>query len=322
MHLRRPKLLSATAALTAVLLGSVSLAAAPSQASPAPNKLSNGCSVSTRGIPSCGAYVGAAYKANGDVTGWEKSMGKHLGVHRTYWSAGQVNSAVRTAKADAAANRIPWMSFAPPYSWSDMAHGKGDAWAKDLATKMKSVDGPVWIAVKHEPEGDGDISQWKAMQVHLAPLMRSIAPNLGYSVILMGYHEFYGASQYRMANIWPKTKIDVAGFDIYEKYGVKKSGHPRTMEWKNFKKAYFGPLQSWSQSTGVPWGLAETGYSDPAASANPQWMSQTYQAMKDYGGIAFSYFNTGLHSQANWTLDTSSKQKAFTAINKTAPTVQ
>jgi hypothetical protein len=214
------------------------------------------------------------------------------------------------------------MSFSPPYSWSAMASGKGDAWARDLATKVKSVDGPVWVAVKHEPEGKGDISQWKAMQAHLAPLMRGIAPNLGYSIILMGYHEFFGAKQYRMSNLWPDTKIDVAGFDIYEKYGVHKAGQPVTTTWKDFRNDYFAPLQKWSKATGVPWGLAETGYSDPAAAKDPQWMSQTYQSLKDYGGIAFSYFNTGLHSQADWTLSTTGKRDAFTAVNKSAPTLQ
>ena len=64
-----------------------------------------------------------------------------------------VASAVKTAKADAAKNRMPWMSFKPPYSWADMAAGKGDAWARDLATKMKAVGGPVWVAVAPRARG-------------------------------------------------------------------------------------------------------------------------------------------------------------------------
>jgi hypothetical protein len=320
MSFRRTRLLPAVAALAAALVGGATLASPTEAATNA--RLSNGCTHSARGIPSCGAYVGAAYKANGDVRSWEHALGKHLGVHRTYWSAGQVNSAVRTAKADAAANRVPWMSFKPPYSWNSMAHGKGDAWARSLATKMKSVDGPVWVAVYHEPEGDGDIAQWKAMQTHLAPIMRRIAPNLGYSVILMGYHELYGAARYRMNNIWPKTKIDVAGFDIYEKYGVKKHGHPRTMEWKDLKNKYFAKLRAWSSSSHVPWGLAETGYSDIAAKKHPGWMARNYRYLEQYGGIAFSYFNTTLHSAANWALTTPGKRKAFKRVNESAPVMR
>ena len=317
--LRRPLsvafLLSLIVALLVAVTGPVATSSAAGTAT-----LTNGCAVSARGIPSCGAYVGAAYGANSDVNPWEKTMGKTLGVHRTYWSHGAVGSAVKSAAADATKNRVPWMSFTAPYSWSQMSSGKGDAWAKDLATRMKSVGGPVWVAVGHEPENDGgDVQQWKAMQNRIGPIMRAAAPNLGFSVIVMGYHQFYGAAKFSMSAMWPKTKVDVAGFDVYEKYGVTKSGQPTVTEWKNFDTGYFAKMQAWSKSSGVPWGLAETGYSDPAAKKDPAWPSKTYKSLTAHGGIAFSYFNTTLHSQANWSLSTTAKQSAFTTLNKSAP---
>ena len=249
-------------------------------------------------------------------------MGKNLGVHRTYWGPGSVGSAVKTATADVANHRVGWLSFRAPHSWSDMAAGKGDAWAKDLATRMKSVGGPVWVAVDHEPEGEGDIQVWKKMQARLAPIMRAAAPNLGYSIILMGYHQFFGDKKYALSATWPNTKIDVAGFDIYEKYGVQKPGQPMATEWKNFETGYFPKLQQWSKSTGVPWGLAETGYSDPAAKQRPDWPTTTYDDMVSAGGIAFTYFNTNLHSQANWALSSTAKKSAFTAVNKKGATLR
>jgi hypothetical protein len=312
----RPLFVALLLSLIAALFLALSGPAATSNA--ATPSLTNGCAASARGIPSCGAYVGAAYGANSDLNPWEKQMGKHIGVHRTYWSSGSVSSAVKSATADAAKNRVPWMSFKPPYSWSDMAAGKGDAWARSLATKMKSTGGPVWVAVGHEPENDGgDIQKWKAMQARIAPIMRAAAPNLSYSIILMGYHEFHGAKKYAMSAIWPNTKIDVAGFDIYEKYGVKS-----ITEWKQWNRDYFVPLQAWSKKTGVKWGLAEVGYSDPAAKKDSAWMKKTYDQMVSHGGVAFSYFNTNLHSSANWKLNLATKQNAFTALNKTAPTLR
>jgi len=313
---RRPVSVALLLSLVLGLILALSGLAATSTAAEAP--LTNGCAVSARGVPSCGAYVGAAYGANSDVNSWESSMGKHIGVHRTYWGSGSVTSAVKSAKADAAKNRVPWMSFKAPYSWSQMAAGTGDAWARNLATQMKSVGGPVWVAVVHEPENDGgDIQQWKAMQAHLAPIMRAAAPNLGYSVILMGYHEFHGDKKYAMSAIWPNTKIDVAGFDIYEKYGVKG-----ITEWKQWNRDYFEPLQAWSNKTGVKWGLAEVAYSDPAARKDSGWMKKVYDQMVAHGGIGFSYFNTNLHSSANWKLSLATKQNAFTALNKSAPTMR
>jgi hypothetical protein len=41
-----------------------------------------------------------------------------------------------------------------------------------------------------------------------------------------------------------------------------------------------------------------------------------------YGGIAFSYFNTTLNSKTNWALTLATKQSAFTALNKSAPTLR
>jgi hypothetical protein len=307
-------------AVLLLLLLTLTWPAAPAGA--AEGTLTNGCTHSARGIPTCGAYVGGAYGANSDVAPWESAMGKTLGVHRTYWGPGSVGSAVKSAAADAAKNRIPWMSFKTPHSWSEMAAGKGDAWARDLATRLKAVDGPVWVAIHHEPEGDGDMQTWKAMQARLAPIMRGTAPNLGYSIILMGYHQLHGDAKYSLSATWPNTKIDVAGFDIYEKYGVQKSGQPMTTTWKDFVNAYFEPLQAWSKSTGVPWGLAETGYTDAAALKDSGWMSRTYGDMVAHGGIAFSYFNTNLNSQANWALGLTTKKNAFTAVNKSAPTIR
>ena len=39
-----------------------------------------------------------------------------------------------------------------------------------------------------------------------------------------------------------------------------------------------------------------------------------------HGGIAFSYFNTTLNSKQTWQLSLATKQTAFTALNKSAPT--
>ena len=276
-------------------------------------KMTNGGTVTSRGIPSRGAYVGAAYGSNSSVTAWERRMHRTLGVHRTFWSGHSVAAAIRTARADAAHHRLPWLSFKPPYSWAQMAAGRGDAWARGLARQIRTVRGPVWVAIHHEPEGDGNIQTWKAMQKRLAPIMRATAPNLGYSIILMGYHEFHGAKQYRMSAIWPKTKIDVAGFDIYEEYGV--TGR----KWKNFYRSYFLPIQRWARQAHVAWGLAETGYSDPAAKRQPRWMRKVYTQMVNHGGKAFAYFNTNLHSRANWRLNLATKQNAFTRLIRSAP---
>src|SRR3954452_24104989 len=81
----------------------------PTPTQPAANTLTNGCAYSTRGLPSCGAYLGSAYGGNADPTPWETEMGHVLGVHRTYYGAGGVASAVSTATKDLAKHRLPWV---------------------------------------------------------------------------------------------------------------------------------------------------------------------------------------------------------------------
>ena len=83
---RRPFLLVLLLPVLLALLGPVPSAYAASS-------LTNGCAVSARGIPTCGAFIGGAYGGNADVKPWESAMGKKLGVHRTFWGSGSVASA-------------------------------------------------------------------------------------------------------------------------------------------------------------------------------------------------------------------------------------
>ncbi|MDX6301634.1 MAG: hypothetical protein QOF53_2848, partial [Nocardioidaceae bacterium] len=294
----------------------------PAPTTPAAGTLSNGCTYSARGIPSCGAFLGSAFGGNADPTAWETAMGHNLGVHRTYYGSGSVASAVSTAAKDLANHRIPWISFKLPYSWTDMANGKGDAWATDLATRLKALNGPVWVAFHHEPEGDGDITEWTRMQAHLAPIVRGTAPNVAFTIVLTGYHQIYGATEYHLDSLWPQnTKIDLVGFDIYNQYGVVKNG-VTNLKGTDLLKQYFTPISAWAKAHGVAWGLGETGYTDKASVDDPQWVSRTYQQLVDNGGVAMAYFNTNLNSIANWELSTSVKKDQFTAAIKSTPTLR
>ena len=258
--------------------------------------------------------MGGSYGANTDPSSWESWLGRNLGVRRTFYSASGVSSAVSTAKADLAKGRLPWVSFKVPYSWRDMAQGRGDAWARDIATRMRALDGPVWVAFSHEPENDGgDIQQWKAMQRRLAPIVRTTAPNVGYTIIIMGYHQFYGSSQFSMANMWPATKIDLVGFDIYDHYG--KDGSTKHTDMG----AYFDKIKAWSSTSGVPWGLAETGLSHAAAADRPAWFKETYDKLVARGGKAFAYFNTDLNSFQDWRLSTWTKKDRFNSTFASTP---
>jgi hypothetical protein len=50
-------------------------------------------------------------------------------------------------------------------------------------------------------------------------------------------------------------------------------------------------------------------------------VSRTYTELKQYGGVAFTYFNTNLNSVANWALTTDKKKAQFKAANNGKPTL-
>lgn len=284
-------------------------------------RLSTGASMSQRGIPSRGALFGAAVGGNTDPTAFERSIDRRLGVRRTYWRPDQVEEAVESARSDLAAGRLPWISFKLPHSWKQMSQGRGDAWARQIANGLSKVPGPVWVAFHHEPEADGPMRDWTAMQEHLGPIIRQNAPNVGFTVIVTGWNQFYGPQRFSLESIWPNTKVDVAGFDVYNRYGTVKDGELE-LDQVDMRSKYFEPIQRWAKSEGVPWGLAETGYTDRASRVDPNWLSRTYDDLVATDGIAFTYFNSALNSPgASWTVGSSAKTAQFSRAIKGTPMV-
>ena len=281
--------------------------------------LSDGCRLDLRGLGDCAPLVGAAHGSNTDPSAFEASLGQRFGVRRTYYQGTQVSKAVSVSKTDLAAGRIPWISFKLPYSWTDMANGKGDAWAKDLVKQLDALEGPVWLAFHHEPEKDGDIKEWKRMQERLGPIVRSGSDNVAFSVVLTGWNQWYGPAEYRIENMWPNTKVDVAGFDIYSFYATTSNGVTKYPE-ASLKSKYFDKISAWAKTKDVEWGLAETGVSDPGALDYPNWISTTSQELQDTGAIAMSYFDSHLNLKQSYNLTTAAKKADFGRALKASPT--
>lgn len=292
---------------------SLSSTLSPAVSKPVPaRRLSNGCRVGPRGLPGCGAYMGASHGGNDDPRALERRAGTRLGVRRTFYRGDQVDYAVTTARADLAAGRLPWISFKLPLSWQDMASGRGDAWARALAGRLADLPGPVWVAFHHEPEGDGNMMAWRRMQERLAPIMRSTARNVAFTVILTGWNQLFGSPAYRLSRIWPRgTKIDVAGFDIYNEFGVSKHGSTID-EWPRMRQDYFKPLSSWARRHGVAWGLAETGITNHGFRSSPRWIQRSFRSLRSHGGVAFAYFDSPLNTSASYALTSRAKIGSFT----------
>jgi hypothetical protein len=269
------------------------------------------CAISSRGVPGCGAFMGVAEGSNSPLDSREAQVGK-FGLHRTYWGPTNVTSAVKMAKGDVANRRVPWLSFKLPYSWADMAAGRGDAWARDVATRLGALNGPVWVAFHHEPEGDGPIADWVAMQKHLSPILRA-KRNIAFTVITTGWDTFFaGQPSYRLNALLPDPSIvDIVGIDAYNEYGVTKNGVKSTKMTE--MKKYYAEIAPWAKKHHVAWAVAETGYTDAAAAHDAAWLARAFNDLVSYGGIGLVYFDSNLNpiADSTWPLKPAAKLNQF-----------
>jgi hypothetical protein len=313
---RRSLTVIGVVAATSIAVPTALAVSAPARTTSAVSTTSatTGCVSTVNGIPPRGsAYVGAAAGGTDSFLALQSRLGLPLREHRTYFTAGQVPAAVRVVKDDLANHRLPWISFKAPYSWADMANGKGDAWAAGLSRQLGTVGGPVWVAFHHEPEGDGPIQDWVRMQQRLAPIVHANSNNIAYTVIYSSWNITYG--KYPLSSVFPKGGgVDILGVDIYNNYNVRSTRMSDPMKFIPF-------FQSWADNHGIRWAIAETGYTQAAANVDSTWLDQMYHDAVSNGAAAFSYFDSSKNSVANWTLDTAVRLDAFKRVAATSTRV-
>ena len=222
------------------------------------------------GIPAPGTtFLGAAVNGTSDLGTRETQLGSHLALHRTYFQANNIAGAVKQANADHAAGRLPWISFKEPLSWADMAAGKGNTWATQVADGLATVDGPIWLAVHHEPENDGDMALWTQMQAQIAPIIHARTDNVAYSVIYSGWNTFGGGNN-TVATKWPgDANIDILAIDAYNDYGTDRDGDGVLNKKILDLSTYFAKMKAWSDAHGTAWALGETGQTTSPPPSTP-----------------------------------------------------
>ncbi|MFT3871693.1 MAG: hypothetical protein QM714_03465 [Nocardioides sp.] len=286
-----------------VALAAPSLAASSTESTVSKEASAKGhCVRSRQGIPQAGkTYLGAAVNGTHTIGSRERQLGRTIRLHRSYYNANQISGAVRDAKADLKAGRLPWISFKAPYSWSQMAAGNGNRWAKELARGLRKVHGPVWLAVHHEPEKDGDLALWTKMQRQIAPIIHARTNNVAYTVIYSGWNT-YGGGRNTVATKWPgNANIDILAIDAYSDYGVRRAGGVGDKHLD--VRPYFRKMARWARHHHTAWAVAEIGQSRPAAKDDPKWLVRAYHTMQRLGGAGMSYFDSNKHSVTDWTLD-------------------
>jgi hypothetical protein len=167
-------------------------------------------------------------------------------------------------KAQTACNdgMYPVMSFKTGgYSWAQVAAGNADADLRALNVRLTALSCDVFVAVHHEPDGDGAAADWAAMQVHALPIL-GVGADVKVGVIGNGWWWSAANQGYTDAEI--ATFItpaviavsDVIGADTYQMTASGEEAAPKILR-----------MSAWARRVGGVKALGIGEFNAPSAAA-------------------------------------------------------
>jgi hypothetical protein len=261
---------------------------------------SGSCVARFPGDPCAKVYFGAAVTGN-DPTALEGQTGRKLSLYRSYMVATTpTKKFVSRATDDVANGRIPLISTKVPGGWASVAAGKQDAWLLERIRALAKVNGPVWLALHHEPTGDGAPADWVAMQQHARKLIDANSSNIALVGILNGWEFLKKGGNPGAYNMPVGTGVDVMGFDNYNPWSPTNG-----KKWLSASKVLSPAvtIASWGYPTLVGEYGVRTDPSQPGRAA--RWMTNAYDYAYKHHFVGMSYFNSALNSpDGSWVMDT------------------
>ena len=258
------------------------------------------CAARFPGDPCAGSLYYGASVEGGDPKTLESQVGTGLTLFRSYMQpSSSASKFASRAAADVAAGRIPLISTKVPGSWADVAAGKQDAWLTERVKALATVKGPVWLALHHEPRGDGDPADWVRMQQHARTVIDQHANNVALVGILNGWDFLQKGGNPGAYNHPVGTGVDVMGFDSYNPWSPTNGE-----EWKSAADT-LAPgvaIADW----GYPTLVGEYGVRDDAAQPDraSEWLRDAYEFGIEHDFVAMSYFNSSQNApDGTWALD-------------------
>lgn len=253
------------------------------------------------------AYWGASVGGNDDPTArHETPTGKSMALRRTFFGwdhRGANGSMTKTAKADLAANRLPWVSIKPPggsvSSWGAMASGSYDAQIDEMLIALDDLGGPnkpVWFTMHHEPENDnGKAADWRGMQVRIRDRMNALKAqgrpmdNIAFIPILMVW-TYDSASGRNPEDWWVDGIWDAFGVDPYCYNACSSKGKTllTSREW--------GLFVAYAEKKKMPIAVGEWGETNSPtvwASVMREFWEYGFKNKKDI--VGYAAFDSGLN---------------------------
>jgi hypothetical protein len=154
-----------------------------------------------------------------------KEVGPGLQARRVFVNSLTGSLSVATQACNA--GMYPVISFKTgSYTWAQVAAGKADAALRSMATKLAALPCDVFVAVAHEPDGDGTPADWSSMQAHALPLL---GPDPGVKVGVIGNGWWWsttskGLSDAQIAQWIPRAVINVSDVIAGDTYQASATG--------------------------------------------------------------------------------------------------
>jgi hypothetical protein len=187
-----------------------------------------GVSTAGAGAPAAAASAKAMLGMSAPSNLWAqrvKEVGPGLQARRVFVNSftGSLSVAAQACNA----GMYPVVSFKTgSYSWSQVAAGKADAELRSMAAKLAALPCNVFVAIAHEPDGDGTPADWSSMQVHALPLL---GPDPGVKVGVIGNGWWWsgtskGLSDAEIAAWIPRSVISVSDVIAGDTYQATATG--------------------------------------------------------------------------------------------------
>ena len=182
---------------------------------------------------------------------WSTRLDQTGGVdsRRVFSTLANTAGAVRTARSEVAAGRLPVLSFKVPGSdWAGVANGRYDATLRTLASQLAAVPGRVFVTLHHEPTGDGSPSAYAAMMRHALPILGAPS-NVDAGPIVNGFWWSDGAQGLSDAQIaqWLPADVlavsEVVAADTYQGGNAANPGEDAGVKIRNMSR--------WADRVGV-----------------------------------------------------------------------
>ena len=210
-----------------------------------------------------GAAAAAAKKAklgmSAPADSWDKrvrEVGSGLQARRIF--LGSFTASLNMPAKACRAGMYPVISFKTgSYTWAQVVHGKADAKLRSMAKKLSALPCNVFVAVHHEPYGDGTPRSWSRMQAHALPLLGA-HKGVKVGVIANGWWWSKGHHRLTKAQIakWiPRSVISVSDVIAADTYQSSVKGEEASVKMKR--------MAGWAASRRRGQGTRDRGVQQP-----------------------------------------------------------